>query len=227
MANQQTSWEGSNNGYNYAYINSLGNYGDTILFKGARTITITKPNGTTETLLSNSSKCYYITIQSGDATYSQMYARDSSGTRVYDQPFVRISFASPTDATVFPANSLPLNSMNAQNLYDVGFNGMASVRFNVDGSYVVPAISELDRTSTKLIKIIECPYCPVNISYNSSTNKYTIPTNFSMDKFYAYEGATPIQLLQLEKVSIELQYNLNSYQLSDFTCIIPLADNRQ
>ena len=227
MANQQTSWEGSNTGYNYSYINSLGNTGDTILFKGARTITITKPNSTTETLLSNSDTCYYITIQSDDATYSQMYARDSSGTRVYDQPFVRISFASPTDATVFPANSLPLNSMNAQNLYDVGFNGMASVRFNVDGSYVVPAISELDRTSTKLIKIIECPYCPVNISYNSTTNKYTIPSNFSMDKFYAYEGATPIQLLQLEKVSIELQYNLNSYQLSDFTCIIPLADNRQ
>lgn len=227
MANQQTSWEGSNTGYNYAYINSLGDYGDTILFKSARTITITKPNGTAETLLSNRSTCYYITIQSGDATYSQMYARDASGRRVYDQPFVRISFASPTDATVFPANSLPLDSMNAQNLYDVGFNGIASVRFNVDGSYVVPSISKLDRTSTKLIKIIECPYCPVNISYNSSTNKYTIPTNFSMDKFYAYEGATPIQLLQLENVTIELQYNLNSYQLGDFTCIIPLATNRK
>lgn len=49
------------------------------------------------------------------------------------------------------------------------------------GTYAPKTLGQidlLDRTSQKIVKVIECPYCPVPISYNSATEVYTISQEY-------------------------------------------------
>lgn len=37
-------------------------------------------------------------------------------------------------------------------------------------------ISQLDRTDSRILKVVECPYCPINYSFNSQTGIYSFDT---------------------------------------------------
>lgn len=53
-----------------------------------------------------------------------------------------------------------------------------AVNAGTGGIFIAP-ISVLDRTDSKIVKVIECPYCPVDYTYNTTTGVYTFPS----DKF--------------------------------------------
>lgn len=44
------------------------------------------------------------------------------------------------------------------------------------------AIDQLDKTDARIVKVVECPYCPVSYTYNSTTDIYTFPTEYFPDE---------------------------------------------
>lgn len=69
-------------------------------------------------------------------------------------------------------------------------------------------IDLLDRTSQKIVKVIECPYCPVPISYDSATEIYTISQEYFPNEseeenppfLRTYDLAKPFPKRQIGKV---------------------------
>ena len=44
------------------------------------------------------------------------------------------------------------------------------------------SVDQLDKTSANLVKVIECPYCPIQYSYNSTTGVYSFNADIFNDK---------------------------------------------
>lgn len=79
------------------------------------------------------------------------------------------------------------------------------------GTFVPKTLGQidlLDRTSQKIVKVIECPYCPVPISYDSATEIYTISQEYFPNEseeenppfLRTYDLAKPFPKRQIGKV---------------------------
>lgn len=84
---------------------------------------------------------------------------------------INVYSTTSTDIDDFIAN-LPLNPIQPN----------ATITFT-SFSQEVLSINEADRTLTTYLKIIELPYCPVDYTYDDSTNTITMPDYVSMESF--------------------------------------------
>ena len=48
-----------------------------------------------------------------------------------------------------------------------------AVNAGTGGDIMLSSIAALDRTDSRIVKVIECPYCPVNFTYDEDTGAYT------------------------------------------------------
>lgn len=126
-----------------------------------------------------------------------------------------ISFSADTGATALltPASS---NTWSLP-IYDALDKNNTS--YNSDGTYTILSIDNVNRTLSYLVKIIECPYPPVDIN--------TAVSNGTLAPIYTTElNSNGMYALKLSK--LESDFNIliyNSYELGDFFCTIPaLAD---
>lgn len=88
--------------------------------------------------------------------------------------------------------------------------------FNIEAGVAystIQGIQELDRTDSRIMKIIELPYAPFNINYNSATNKWYIPEGWEWS-----DG-----MLKLQNLNTEFQNSVLALYLYEFTCDLPYA----
>lgn len=81
------------------------------------------------------------------------------------------------------------------------------------GDVIVQPLSQVDRTDSRIMKIIELPYAPFEINHNSATGEWTIPEGWEY-----YYGA-----FRLKDLNSEFKNSLLSLYLYEFTCDLPYA----
>lgn len=113
---------------------------------------------------------------------------------------INVYSTTANDIDDFIAN-LPLNPIQPNST-------LTFTTFNQD----VLSINEADRTLSTYLKIIELPYCPVDYTYDDSTNKITMPDFVSIESFN--EGVAgyrlKVDMNEFSKASSTLSFNVEN-----------------
>lgn len=214
---------GSGSSYSYSTF-ITGNSFDMYLIKEvSRTLTLTLDDDTTVTVKCNSSQTWYIRTPGGAQDHVEVgrghYAPEYTNVK-------SIAFNGTTHLTLYHPGFAPTNFSEAQFL-QIAHNSVGSMTLNSGGDFTLNGIANIHRTSTKLLKIIQCPYCPLNLT--ASGHRYFIPNGTSVVFLKLTEdpddyGGT---FLKLDDISKDFIANLWSYSLNDFTCSLPSVVNRR
>lgn len=214
---------GSGSSYSYSTF-ITGKPFDMYLIKEVnRTLTLTLDDDTTVTVRCNSSQTWYIRtpgttqdhVEVGKGHYSPEYTNVKS-----------IAFNGVTHLTLYHPGFAPTNFSEAQFL-QIAHNGDGGMTLDSGGNFTLNGIANIHRTSTKLLKIIQCPYCPLNLTV--SDHRYVIPSGTSVVFLKLTEDSDDYggTFLKLDDISKDFIANLWSYSLSDFICSLPsVADRR-
>ena len=81
------------------------------------------------------------------------------------------------------------------------------------GDVYIQSLDDIDRTDSRIMKIIELPYAPFEINHNSATDIWTIP-----DGWEYYYG-----LLRLKNLNSEFKNSVLSLYLYEFTYNLPYS----
>ena len=95
----------------------------------------------------------------------------------------------------------------------------ATQTISVDVGYAdsyIDDFSSLDRTDSKIIKVIKLPYCPVDVQYNATTDIYTFPNTWEKDSTLGF--------LKLKNDALSEQFlnNVGSLTLPELKCSLPI-----
>lgn len=212
-------------GSSYSYSTFItGSYYDMYLIKEVnRNLTLTLSDNTTITVQCSANQTWYIRTPGSEP---QDHVEVGKGGSNPDYTNVKsISFNGTTHLTLYHPGFAPTNFSSAQFL-QIAHNGAGSMVLDAGGNFTINGISNVHRTSTKLLKIIQCPYCPVTLT--KTNQRYNVPSGTSIvflkltDDADDYGGT----VLKLDEISKDFIANLNNYTLSDFTCEIPLPSSR-
>lgn len=214
---------GTHSSYSYSYF-ITGTVLDMYLIKEVtRTLTLTLSDSSTVTVQCNSSQTWYIRTPGGTQDHIEV---GKGGEAPAYTNVKSISFSGTTHLTLYSPGFAPTNFSSSQFL-KIAHNSSGDITVDTSGNFTINGISNIHRTSTKLLKIIQCPYCPVNLT--KTNQRYNVPdgTSIVFLKLTEDDDDTGGTFLKLDDISKDFIANLLNYTLSDFTCIIPLADDRQ
>ena len=222
MPSESVKFYGLHSTYGPQYFNT-GDLGDIYLIKENVTLTLTTTTNQTVTLQTTNTQTYYIsTVPMNTGNYFNVIGKGNS-TQSYG--CTAIGFSGLVHLAYYDkvqASELLNLSVNA--LLQVARNSETTIICTSSGEYTVDSINEIDRTSTSLIKIIECPYEPFTLV--AQNDGYLLNDGLYVNLVPNLKK-TPVTALKLDNLTQEFLTSLHSYSLSDFTCSIPLAEDRQ
>lgn len=127
-----------------------------------------------------------------------------------------ISFSADTGATAL----LTPDSGNTWALPIYDALDKNNVTYDTDGTYTISSINSVNRTLSYLVKIIECPYPPLDINTSVSDG--------SLAPIYTKElNSAGIYALKLSKLESDFKYQIyTSWNLGEFQCSIPSRTSR-
>lgn len=222
MPSEPVKFYGLHSTYGPQYFNT-GDLGDIYLIKENVTLTLTTTTNQTVSLQTTNTQTYYIsTVPMNTGNYFNVIGKGNS-TQSYG--CTAIGFSGLVHLAYYTkqqASELLTLSVNA--LLQVARNSETSIICTSSGAYTVDSINEVDRTSTSLIKIIECPYEPFTLV--AQDDGYLLNDGLYVNLVPNLKN-TPVTALKLDNLTQEFLTSLHNYSLSDFRCIIPLAADRQ
>lgn len=222
MPSEPVKFYGLHSTYGPQYFNT-GDLGDIYLIKENVTLTLTTTTNQTVSLQTTNTQTYYIsTVPMNTGNYFNVIGKGNS-TQSYG--CTAIGFSGLVHLAYYDkvqASELLNLSVNA--LLQVARNSETNIICTSSGAYTVDSINAVDRTSTSLIKIIECPYEPFTLV--AKDDGYLLNDGLYVNLVPNLKK-TPVTALKLDNLTQEFLTSLHSYSLSDFTCIIPLAADRQ
>lgn len=222
MPSESVKFYGLHSTYGPQYFNT-GDLGDIYLIKENVTLTLTTTTNQTVTLQTTNTQTYYIsTVPMNTGNYFNVIGKGNS-TQSYG--CTAIGFSGLVHLAYYDkvqASELLNLSVNA--LLQVARNSETNIICTSSGEYTVDSINEIDRTSTSLIKIIECPYEPFTLV--AQNDGYLLNDGLYVNLVPNLKK-TPVTALKLDNLTQEFLTSLNDYSLGDFTCSIPSAENRQ
>ena len=221
MPSESVKFYGLHSTYGPQYFNT-GDLGDIYLIKENVTLTLTTTTNQTVTLQTTNTQTYYIsTVPMNTGNYFNVIGKGNS-TQSYG--CTAIGFSGLVHLAYYDkvqASELLNLSVNA--LLQVARNSETTLICTSSGEYAVDSINEIDRTSTSLIKIIECPYEPFTLV--AKNDGYLLNDGLYVNLVPNLKK-TPVTALKLDNLTQEFLTSLNDYSLGDFTCIIPVAEKR-
>lgn len=222
MPSTTVKFYGLHSTYGPQYFNT-GNLGDIYLIKENVTLTLTTTTSQTVTLTTTDSQTYYIsTVPMNVGNYFNVIGKGDSTqsygcTAIGFSGLVHLSYYRYTLAS-------DLLNLATSTFIQVAKNADTDLICTSSGEFNISPVSNINRTYSSLIKIIECPYEPFTLS--AQDDGYLLD-----DGFYATLvsnlGETPVVALKLDDLSKEFVASLHNYTLTDFTCTLPLEDDRR
>ena len=222
MPSESIKFYGLHSTYGPQYFNT-GDTGDIYLIKENVTLTLTTTTNQTVTLQTTGTQTYYIsTVPMNVGNYFNVIGKGDKSTQSYG--CTAIGFSGLVHLSYYPkAQASDLLSLATSTFIQVARNSDTALVCTSSGAYNVDSINEIDRTSTSLIKIIECPYEPFNLV--AKDDGYLLNDGLYVN-LVSNLKKTPVTALKLDNLTQEFLTSLSNYTLSDFTCIIPLAKDR-
>ena len=222
MPSAPVKFYGLHDTYGPQYFNT-GDTGDIYLIKENVTLTLTTTTNQTVTLNITNDQTYYIsTVPVNIGNYFNVIGKGAS-TQSYG--CTAIGFSGLVHLSYYPkAQASDLLSLATSTFIQVARNADTDLVCTSSGTFNLSPISNINRTYSSLIKIIECPYEPFTLS--AKDDGYLLDDGFYAN-LVSNLGETPVIALKLNELSKEFVTSLHTYSLSDFTCTIPLAKDRQ
>ena len=223
MPSATVKFYGLHNTYEPQYFNT-GDTGDIYLIKENVTLTLTTTTNQTVTLNITDNQTYYIsTVPMNVGNYFNVIGKGDTSTQSYGCK--AIGFSGLVHLSYYPkAQASDLLNLSTSTFIQVARNADTDLICTSSGAFNISPISNINRTYSSLIKIIECPYEPFTLS--PKDDGYLLDDGFYAN-LVSNLGETPVIALKLNELSKEFVTSLHSYSLSDFTCIIPLAKDRK
>ena len=223
MPSEKVKFYGLHNTYEPQYFNT-GDTGDIYLIKENVTLTLTTTTNQTVTLNITDNQTYYIsTVPMNVGNYFNVIGKGDTSTQSYGCK--AIGFSGLVHLSYYPkAQASDLLNLSTSTFIQVARNADTDLICTSSGAFNISPISNINRTYSSLIKIIECPYEPFTLS--PKDDGYLLDDGFYAN-LVSNLGETPVIALKLNELSKEFVTSLHSYSLSDFTCIIPLAKDRK
>ena len=222
MPSAPVKFYGLHDTYGPQYFNT-GDTGDIYLIKENVTLTLTTTTNQTVTLQTTNTQTYYIsTVPMSTGNYFNVIGKGDTSTQSYG--CTAIGFSGLVHLSYYPkAQASDLLSLATSTFIQVARNADTDLVCTSSGTFNLSPISNINRTYSSLIKIIECPYEPFTLS--PKDDGYLLDDGLYAN-LVSNLGETPVIALKLNELSKEFVTSLHSYSLSDFTCIIPLAKDR-
>ena len=223
MPSESVKFYGLHSTYGPQYFNT-GDLGDIYLIKENVTLTLTTTTNNTVTLQTTNTQTYYIsTVPMNTGNYFNVIGKGDTSTQSYG--CTAIGFSGLVHLAYYDkVQASELLNLSVSALLQVARNSETTLICTSSGSYTVDSINAVDRTSSSLIKIIECPYEPFTLV--AKDDGYLLNDGLYVNLVPNLKK-TPVTALKLDNLTQEFLTSLHSYSLSDFTCIIPLAKDRQ
>ena len=223
MPSTTVKFYGLHNTYEPQYFNT-GDTGDIYLIKENVTLTLTTTTNQTVTLNITDNQTYYIsTVPMNVGNYFNVIGKGDNSTQSYGCK--AIGFSGLVHLSYYPkAQASDLLNLSTSTFIQVARNADTDLICTSSGAFNISPISNINRTYSSLIKIIECPYEPFTLS--PKDDGYLLDDGFYAN-LVSNLGETPVIALKLNELSKEFVTSLHSYSLSDFSCIIPLPENRK
>ena len=223
MPSAEVKFYGLHDTYGPQYFNT-GDTGDIYLIKENVTLTLTTTTNQTVTLNITNDQTYYIsTVPMNVGNYFNVIGKGNTSTQSYG--CTAIGFSGLVHLSFYTkAQASDLLGLATSTFIQVARNADTDLICTSSGTFNLSPISNINRTYSSLIKIIECPYEPFTLS--PKDDGYLLDDGFYAN-LVSNLGETPVIALKLNELSKEFVTSLHSYSLSDFTCIIPLAKDRQ
>ena len=221
MPSAPVKFYGLHSTYGPQYFNT-GDLGDIYLIKENVTLTLTTTTNQTVTLNITNDQTYYIsTVPMNTGNYFNVIGKGAS-TQSYG--CTAIGFSGLVHLSYYPkAQASDLLSLAPSTFIQVARNADTDLICTSSGAFNLSPISNINRTYSSLIKIIECPYEPFTLS--PKDDGYLLNDGFYAN-LVSNLGETPVIALKLNELSKEFVTSLDNYSLNDFSCIIPLPANR-
>lgn len=221
MPSETIKFYGLHSTYGPQYFNT-GDLGDIYLIKENVTLTLTTTTNQTVTLNITDNQTYYIsTVPMNTGNYFNVIGKGSS-TQSYGCK--AIGFSGLVHLSYYTkAQASDLLNLAPSTFIQVAKNADTDLICTSSGTFNLSPISNINRTYSSLIKIIECPYEPFTLS--PKDDGYLLDDGFYAN-LVSNLGETPVIALKLNDLSKEFVTSLNKYSLSDFSCIIPLPADR-
>ena len=161
MPSESVKFYGLHSTYGPQYFNT-GDLGDIYLIKENVTLTLTTTTNQTVTLQTTNTQTYYIsTVPMNTGNYFNVIGKGNS-TQSYG--CTAIGFSGLVHLAYYDkVQASELLNLSVSALLQVARNSETTLTCTSSGSYTVDSINAVDRTSTSLIKIIECPYEPFTL----------------------------------------------------------------
>lgn len=222
MPSDTVKFYGLHSTYGPQYFNT-GNLGDIYLIKENVTLTLTTTTSQTVTLNITNDQTYYIsTVPMNTGNYFNVIGKGNS-TQSYG--CTAIGFSGLVHLSYYRrAQAADLLNLAASTFIQVAKNADTDLICTSSGTFNLSPVSNINRTYPSLIKIIECPYEPFTLS--SQDDGYLLDDGLYAN-LVSNLGETPVIALKLNDLSKDFVTELPDYILSIFTCIIPLAADRQ
>jgi len=222
MPSTTVKFYGLHSTYGPQYFNT-GNLGDIYLIKENVTLTLTTTTSQTVTLNITNDQTYYIsTVPMNVGNYFNVIGKGNS-TQSYG--CTEIGFSGLVHLSYYRrAQASDLLNLAASTFIQVAKNADTDLICTSSGTFNVSPVSNINRTYSSLIKIIECPYEPFTLS--PQDDGYLLDDGFYAN-LVSNLGETPVIALKLNDLSKDFVTDLPDYIISDFVCTIPLADNRK
>ena len=223
MPSESVKFYGLHSTYGPQYFNT-GDVGDIYLIKENVTLTLTTTTNQTVTLQTTGTQTYYIsTVPMNVGNYFNVIGKGDSSTQSYG--CTAIGFSGLVHLAYYDkVQASELLNLSTNAFLQVARNSETALICTSSGTYMVDSINEIDRTSTSLIKIIECPYEPFTLV--TKDDGYLLNDGLYVNLVPNLKN-TPVTALKLDNLTQEFLTSLNNYSLGDFTCIIPLEADRQ
>ena len=222
MPSAPVKFYGLHDTYGPQYFNT-GDTGDIYLIKENVTLTLTTTTNQTVTLNITNDQTYYIsTVPMNVGNYFNVIGKGNTSTQSYG--CTAIGFSGLVHLSFYPkAQASDLLSLATSTFIQVARNADTDLICTSSGTFNLSPISNINRTYSSLIKIIECPYEPFTLS--PKDDGYLLDDGLYAN-LVSNLGETPVIALKLNELSKEFVASLHSYSLSDFLCTIPLPANR-
>lgn len=87
----------------------------------------------------------------------------TAGAAVTSNPYLRVT----------AGDKLYFSSSLTGDTEEIKTFSSITINAGTGGDIILPSIAALDRTDSRIVKVIECPYCPVDFTYDEDTEAYT------------------------------------------------------
>lgn len=200
---------------------NTGYTADIYLIKENRTLTILTTTNQTITLNTTDTQTYYISTVANGAYFNVI----GKGNSTQSYGCKEIGFSGTTHLCFYEASKASeLLTMSPSLFIEICKKSDPSQTMLSSGGFTLSSISDVNRTYSTLIKIIECPYEPFTLI--ASNNGYQIPSGIQVSNTLNL-SSSPITLLKLDNLEKDFEAQLNNYSINEYRCTLPAVEIRK